>query len=373
MVISFVASITSRTAFLTLCGVIPCSSLNFRCISRGLIQAGIGYLLSFLTDIWNSTYYTFFNHQKLSHDHRFILLYVAAMTVLAVVLGIVLLRIKNCKLKLKFKIVSWVIRAALIALPVFIIWRIYKDMPPTVEAGRLTILALTMFTGIFIPLMIYVSTLIFTDRWTDSKEHLILLMLFSYFVLGYTMLANKLAVEFYYYGRYLTMYIPMILLLGAVILDRLKKRYALAAFVLSLALFVPFDYFHLTHRDDTRVQWDSISELEETVRFEGTQCVVMRKEMIDLFYCDLKSLGLDCYPITEDFDREIEILADCYDNILIMDYIADENIESRFPLIRRFYNLDTQDLGDHRIKFAAIPLETTYNCQTISLYRYVRE
>ena len=185
----------------------------------------------------------------------------------------------------------------------------------------------------------------------------------------------------YYYGRYLTMYIAMIAIISSVMLDRMKPKLMYPAIILSVAFMLPLDWFHLTHRDDTRVQWDTLNEIEETIRFDGIDCVVLRYQVYDLFYSDLKSLGVDTYPIMEDYERELTELDKYYKNVAILDYFGksgtegfDEDPET-YPVIRRIFNVDTQDQQrpDGTVahyKYIDVPYDTVYNSQTLTFYDY---
>ena len=84
-------------------------------------------------------------------------------------------------------------------------------------------------------------------------------------------------------------------------------------------------------------------------------------------------MGLDCYPITDDFENEVQILDKYYDNIVVLDYIYDDRFESddlEYPVLRRIYNQDTQDISKFLYKFICVPYEVSYNSQTVTIYDY---
>lgn len=353
--------------------------------AKGLIISGISYFVSFWIAFYNSTDYTLINYVKISGDKynvSHVLIFVFGITAVMIITGVVLLLIKK-QLKVTFntKVIAWLVRIGLVGLVAFIVYRILIDRPATIYAGRLTILALMFMTGVVVAVILFFSMFFFTDKWTDNKEHLILLLFFGYFIVGYTMFAYTQVKHMYYYGRYLTMYIAMIAIISSVMLDRMKPKLMYPAIVLSVAFMLPLDWFHLTHRDDTRVQWDTLNEIEETVKFNGVDCVVLRYEIYDLLYSDLKSIGVDTYPIMEDYERELTELDKYYKNVVILDYQGKTGVEGfeddpeKYTVIRRIFNLDTQDqapLGGQasHYKFIDVPYDTTYNSQTLTIYDY---
>ena len=225
-------------------------------------------------------------------------------------------------------------------------------------------------TGIILPMIVFFSFLIKTDKWTDNRQHLIMLALFLYCVVIYSIFMMPQLPEYYYYARYFSMYIPIISILGGICLGRMRKPAAVIAVVLSAAILLPHSLFLLENKDDTRVQWDSLGEIEDTVQFNRPDAIVMRSELYMLFYYEFKSLDIPVYPITDNFDENIKCLERNYETIYIMDYTFDERFESSCPVVRRFLNVDTQDLGQYKTKVFQLPNDTTYNMQTVTMYRW---
>ena len=338
------------------------------------MMIGIGsFFVSFIVDLINACGYTLMNYGKIYSElinRNNIIYIITAFCFIIEIASVILLKLKIRKVNFNRKALRWIIRALLICLMVFGLYRIIKDMPPFRYVSYLTIVSMAIMSGIVIPMIIFFSFLIKTDKWTDDKKHLILTVLFIYCIVIYSMVMLPSIPEYYYYARYFAMYIPIICILGAVCIDRIPGPAGIIAIVVSAAILMPHSLFLMNNKDDTRVQWDSLTEIEDTVQFNRPDAIVMRSELYMLFYYEFRSLDIPVYPITDNFDENIKCLERNYETIYIMDYTFDERFESECSVVRRFLNVDTQDLGQHKTKFFLLPNDTTYNMQTVTLYRW---
>lgn len=331
------------------------------------------YLISFIVALANACGYTLMNYKKayiLGIDQNNIFAVVITCCVLTEIVGAVLLKVKIKKFKFNMTVIKWLVRILLAVSIVFGVYRLMKDAPAVNEASYLTIVSMAVMTGIVLPVIAFISLLVRTDRWTDSKSHLIMLVLFLYCVILYSTFMVPTISEYYYWARYFAMYIPIICIVGGIVIDRMKPVIGIVAAIFSVAILMPHSIFLMNHIDDTRVQWDSLEEIEETIQFSEPDAIVMRPELYNMFYYEFKSLDIPVFPITENFDEEISYLQTQYETIYIMDFTFDGRFESSCPVVRRFLNLDTQDLGQHKTRFFLLPEDTTYNMQTVTLYQW---
>ena len=353
-------------------------------VRAALLSVG-SFFVTFVCSILNSPGYMLYNYRNLyrvipgmTYENTFWCV-TGACVILAVIAAVFLLIRKNIKISFNMAVLKWGIRALFAAAGAFAVLRLVKGMPALSEFSYLTLFAIVIMAGIAIPLYLFTDIFVFTDRWTDSREHLIMLAVFSYTVLIYSMLFYPQIRHYYYFSRYILMYVALVIVFAAAALDRLitskgtaGKAAAVVMAAVALILFAPHDKFLLENKDDTRVRWDTVEELEETFELEGTRAVMMRKELFPLFYYDLKSIGIDVYPITDNYDEDIKEVAAYYGNaILIMDYTFDLKFESTSPVVRRIYNHDIQDLGEFTTRFFRLPYKTSDNAQTITLYRFM--
>ncbi len=340
---------------------------------KAMIVAVSTYFISFVTDLVNATGYTLMNYRKIYKgpiNRENIIWVMTFVCVLLLVIGVVMLRIKIRKVKFNARVIAWLVRALQVYLMIISVYRIYKDMPPFKFSAYLTIISMAIVTGVVLPLVIFFSFMFRTDKWTDNKNHLVLLVIFVYCIVFYSAYMMPTIPEYYYFARYFAMFIPLICIMGGLCVERLKRPIGIVVGVVTVAILLPPSIFLLNNKDDTRVQWDSLDEIEETIQFCEPDAIVMQRDMYMLFYYEFKSLGVPVYPIDDDFETEIKCLEDHYDNIYIFDYTFDERFEQNCEVERRFMNLDTQDHGQYLTRWFLLPYDVSFNRQTITIYRW---
>ena len=348
---------------------------------RAALKAGIlsvtGFLFSFVVDVLNNTDYTLKSYAPLFKgpiNIGNIFYIVIAGCIVVIAAGLILLKaVKKPSLRISSKVLTWAVRILLLLAPLYPAYRLIAGKTGIDEFFRLTFPCIALLTGIAIPLILFADMTIFPSKWTDRHEHSVLLGLFLYCVVFFSIVMIPQVQYCYYYSRYLCMYIPMILLAGAVTLTRIKKSaiIAAAALILSIAVLLPYSLLLIRDKDDSRTQWENLSQIEQTLQQQGAEAVFMSPSMFHYYYYDLKSLGIDVYPIFDDFDRESADIAAKYVRIYVLD---DGNytdmLEDRYELICRVSNLSSMDWEQHLARPFLLPDEFTKECTVYSVYLF---
>ncbi|MBO4636379.1 MAG: hypothetical protein J5685_04455 [Clostridiales bacterium] len=344
---------------------------------KAMIYSVAGFLFSFVIDVWNNTDYTLKSYAPLFKgpvNINNIVYFVFGGCIAAIILGFILLRVKKPSIKVKPAVISWAIRIWLLLILAYSAYRLISGKTAPDEFFRLTFVTLTLLSGFAVPILTYADMLINPSKWTDSHGHTVILTVYSYCVVFFSIVMIPQVQYCYYYSRYLCMYIPMILLAGSLVLMRYKKFViSVIALAITIAVLLPYSILLIRDKDDSRTEWDNLRLVEQTLIDNGTEAVFLEPSLFHYFYYDLKSLGIDVYPIFSDFDSEAYEIASKYIRICVIDDGTNYDLlsEKDLPVISRIGNHSSMDWELMLSRPFLLPNGFTKESVTYSIYEFV--
>lgn len=123
--------------------------------------------------------------------------------------------------------------------------------------------------------------------WKDRASAL-LGALFAYCILIYCLAFRREIVYYYYYGRYLVPFIPLVVLQGMQTLLMLKGRirWVVCGIVAAAQIiFLPYDLVLATQKDDTRLEWEVLEELADCIK--PNDVLIIEDALLNICYLPL--------------------------------------------------------------------------------------
>lgn len=170
---------------------------------------------------------------------------------------------------------------------------------------EITLVAYLILGGIVGPLCVYISVVFFTKKWLQNDKYELLLILFMYCIIIFGCFMVIRSHYFYYYARYLNMYIPIVAIMAGIIFDRIRVWISIGAFIIQMVYFYPYDKCLLTYSDDTLIEWDVLYSMSETL--EQGDVVILPAGEYRKLYLPLKALtDADIYPMDTDIIQSVQ-------------------------------------------------------------------
>ena len=159
---------------------------------------------------------------------------------------------------------------------------------------NLTIFAYAFGTG-FVLLVIILAQIIRKNERLIQTEALPITFMFLYTVVFISSFLRLETRYYYYYARYTTPYIPVIIVLGGIVIEKIKLDKKVIVAVLSAGIMLPFSGTLAVSKDISRMDFKSYREVVESVQsFEPGSIVLLGNELRQFFYNEI-SVGSDCY------------------------------------------------------------------------------
>lgn len=151
-----------------------------------------------------------------------------------------------------------------------------------------TILAFTLLTGVFVLPTILIKIL--SGKYKLSRNTLFLVISLFWCVIIFTLVMLPNIKYYYYFGRYLGPYIPVILTAYAFFI---KDGKAINKILVSLGLIllIPLQIFIHINKDDSRMDWKVIEDMLEIAgeNFDSQTDVYMDLDLITTLYFPLRA------------------------------------------------------------------------------------
>lgn len=160
--------------------------------------------------------------------------------------------------------------------------------------------------GVIIPIFAGLIILFFTKKICDGIEKSILLVLFLYCVIFYSCFMRAEVQYYYYYGRYIAPYISIGVLFSALALEKMKNALILILGIASLGVLVPYERTLYLELDDTRVTWNALDQIVQTLKSEKDKIVLIRDIDMKFYYLPLSAMtDVICLPYTSNIKENI--------------------------------------------------------------------
>lgn len=219
------------------------------------------------------------------------------------------------------------VRPAYLLLRIFLIlsvlFFVYKGVvqgETTTACEYLQISTYIYMSGILLIPLIYLALFFKPEKLFQNEIYTSLVLLFLYCVVMYSMVMRVRILFYYYFARYAALFLPVIFLLGAVLLEQMKKKWAVLLAALAFLSFVPYDKGLLVQKDHSRCEWEFLGDVCEYIG-ENDAFVVGPDEQQIVFIFPVKLLtGCDVYYADEQLSKQLSGLAQKYEHVYYMDY-----------------------------------------------------
>lgn len=209
---------------------------------------------------------------------------------------------------------------------------------------------------------------LFNGRYIAHRNRrLVVFLMFFYCILVYSAFLRFEIQYYFYYARYLAPFTAIAAIFAAMLLDRMKKRYVIPAAVLGLCYVLPYDLNLMHSKDDTRVEWDVLEDVADTV--QDADCILIDRNMLDYFWLPLHAMtDAHIYPAEDTPDAQLAQLCRSYGSVL---FLTDDAVSGTdFTVLYRDSTLHSEDDLLHTGKLLPFSYQFWVTQDPVHVYRY---
>ncbi len=215
------------------------------------------------------------------------------------------------------------------AIVVVLVFFLYVNM-----SGRLTIdnsmnvISLSIASGLLSGLLSIIGIFAISFKKIKSEPIIVMSVVFIYFLIWASLLRPDIQ-YFYYYGRYNAPFIMVPIVFLSVLFKEIERfEWVPIICSVSILVYIDFDMVMIRTPDDSRVEWNVIEK--ELDHLDGDNCALI----VDNYHITmqewlfiLKAAGKDVYPRFKDFEKEVNLLENHYDNLYFLIDVTDESMD----------------------------------------------
>lgn len=381
---------------------------------KGLILSLAGYLSAFIYSLITACFYTLSNYKIIfigfiNADNVTIVVSVAVFVLIIATSGLLLAcrgrginRLRGISSFLRKDAATVAIgiiyKILLVLLVSVLLVRCFRSDPTDTSPAIHTFFAFGTLCG-FVPLIIGLIYLLFVKVRSDKAPTLYpLFVIFMYCVPIYSLLFIKRIGYYFYYSRYLDMYIAVIGIISALAITYFCRRFkgvkknilsglSCLSVLLTLVYLWPKAEFVISSRDDSRYDWENITQVCDMVFdriSEGSDVAVfIRPDLYAAYFYPLKAIGAHLYPITDDFEKNYDNISANYDETYLIDgitpydYSPDGSVnyvshaaEQGYSVVMVLHNNISEDLRFYLDEHTKLPSAMYIDHFLITVYRY---
>lgn len=340
---------------------------------RHLISSGIavfGYVLSFVF-LYTFAYKNTSINYRLGmpffgkYFYLFVVLVVALTIVITTTLIVLTKKIQSEKFinykKTKGKRIFKIMVAGISIVPIAVaIFTVILDCYSFGDFLKITIISFAVCSGVI--LIPFILVKLVSARYELGIKEAVIIILYIYTIIIYSSVMKVMIDGYYYDARYLSSFIPFIILAAGMMLRLLKKEEKYFIPVISIIILaIPYTASLLSSNVETRLDreiYDSVVESVETFSDDNTVILIEKNLMKDYYYPLASLSNANVYPIEADyFDSFCFDTSDYSSKVL---YITDEkgdNYSERGTTIFAKYNEEYCVNEDNKSKILGLPNE----------------
>lgn len=170
---------------------------------------------------------------------------------------------------------------------------------------------------------------------------------FLYAILLYSAVFRVEVDHYYYYGRYLLPYLPMIIFVFAYLAKKLRWYWLFGVVLFAGGFYVKYDALLYAEPDDTRLEWETLTGILENIEDEGKTAVFVDEEVGITYRLSVKGwTNADTYLVEDDLGEKLDAVLDNYDRIYYITQEEDVDLDEHiFQEKVRIVNEACEDLG----------------------------
>lgn len=346
--------------------------------------ADVGLLISYLAGFFmmsaSSAVYTYGNYKKvfvMGINAGNIVYVVIAAVAICLIITIMQIVVPMEKQAIFREGVAGLIRRHMrlvmrIVLVLSLLALVITFMSTKTELNHSTFYAYIISSGIVAIPFLFGAFLYRPQFITAHKDHLLLTMMFVYMVIMYSCIFKPSLGFYYYYGRYIVPYLPIILILAALRFSRADVRYGylknVVPVVLSIifvVLMLPYDLTLVSQSDVTNMDWDIITDLSQV--FGEGDAVIINSSLSSSLKFPIKIMTkADTYPVAEGLREQIARLEKTHENVY---YVTDEEwflfknyrLENVYSNVNVIWENNESATDSQKRKGKIIPFPTVFN------------
>lgn len=311
---------------------------------KAMLLGTAGYLTGYLMQLFTTTEYMSKNYRAIyaGFVNENTMPYLVLGCCVLVIFASIFLSKKQPLLKWNKEKLSLGIRISILILVAILVYRVRNmDMQP-IQFVYLSSVAFLIVSGIAVPIFVYGNVLLKTKSWLTSWKRAVILGCFLYCIIVFSVMFLPRIGYYYYYARYLTMYIPLLAIMGGWILQDWKGWKSIPVALLGVACMMPFDLTLLREKDDTRVEWDTLMEIAEEL--EPGDNVIADVQLFGYYYFPLKAMtGVRVYPVLGDFEEESRRLSTGENTVWYLTVDYGDRAKQSYVLAKEVVNTISQD------------------------------
>lgn len=270
----------------------------------------------------------------------------AAITVLLLLLTRVFSKLPQAKLR---TVLPWLLRIILAGALGMIVFNILRakteDNLWLTVLQQSTFIGFSMVTGGIVLAVLTVLWFIKTKVLTDNIQNFIVAGLFIYCILIYSIKLRPTTAYYYYFGRYLAPFVPVLLICAGIFINKITSWAIYTQLILSVLLLTPYLPFFYNASDDTQLSRESLEEIVKTI--ENNSIVIMSSETGRFLYLPVRTMtGASIYFQEEDIAGQIKELSKNREKVYYITVSPDtEEIEENLDMEVIYRKLD--DTGEN--------------------------
>ena len=353
-------------------------------ISNILFIIGFNLGLTFMALV--QPRYTFFNISRLYsvlpflNDYNIIpFIYFVSLISLIIFTTFIVVKVENNqfipKLNINIgKIYIWFIRGCLLIGVGLLCFRViqYKDrigeIGTTIQ--RMSLYSFALFSGFLLFIVLYIMLILKTSIFLKNDIGIIMVFAFLYRIVFFSVLMNPFIEEYYYYARYLSPFIPIILILGMISLKAFLEWKRNLILGISIILILPFSFSLIKNIDDSNIEWNTLKEME--IVLPDDAAIVIDNELIQYLLLPIKSMTKNkVYPVLGNIEEQLESLS--INNKRVY-YITNSMIYGKhFQVYNKIKNMFSYDNNENAYSYAPLPKKFITGSTDVIVYEYVAE
>lgn len=299
------------------------------------------YKLGYIMMMSVSQAYTEGNYEfmrKIGISGRHISLYTTVAVVVVVVLSLLLLVVpyrKNLVNKLAESkvfqfIIGWGARITIVGCAYMGFRYIKHSIYSLTNATMYAYCAASAV--IIIPLIIF-AIIVRPKLMMKNIESALMGFLFFYCVILYAGVLSPCVIYYNYYSRYVTVYLAIVLIFGAMLLsnlaitkirmDKIKVFVCVAITIFAAIIYGRYDIFMIVNQDESRMDWEVIESVTDMIG-ENDALIIDGDIKNQLLYTTKIMSGAKVFPIMNDLEYTIKVAKQYANNVY---YIEDSQNE----------------------------------------------
>ena len=354
--------------------------------NKAYIDSAIAILIGFFAGMIFMTYvsatYAYGNFQPLFSilpcvNSNNVLLFLFIVSALGIGMGLV---VKSNTILFAIQKISnqtiyvWTIRIVSVGCYLYqlkILYSMSKEYGSIIEAlHHMTFIGYIMITGMIVLPVVCYKIVRKPILIMAHQNTLIIGILFIYCILIHSSVLRQEIPYYYYYGRYLAPFVPIVALLGAIYLNPIadKVNYIIAA--MSFLILLPFNQIHIEGIDDTRLDWSVLEDFELFLT-EKDAVIIESDELMRCLYLPIRSMtGAKVFMVFDrtSIDGQIDKLDELYDNVY---YIGNNTNMAVEDMKIAYYNRyeKSEDKAEYISNISPFPLDYTTSVEQIICYK----